>query len=171
MKRLGISRQGVLLLPTPLGGRAAAALRIRRRTGDPVRLPLSALRREAAPPRRRREGAHSRGCRVGRGRSLGQVVEAHGHTDVAGEADVDAEVDQPLFPGACEDVEGTASFSRTGFTRKGKKIPLCWPRALTPQNWCVQGFTLKDTVMLGIYAIASKVTLLCCMEIWFQLAA
>lgn len=35
---------------------------------------------------------------VGRGaRSLWQVVEAHGHTDVAGEADVDAEVDQPQF--------------------------------------------------------------------------
>lgn len=30
-------------------------------------------------------------------RSLRQVVEAHGHADVAGEADVDAEVDQPLF--------------------------------------------------------------------------
>lgn len=29
--------------------------------------------------------------------SLWKVVEAHGHADVAGEADVDAEVDQPLF--------------------------------------------------------------------------
>lgn len=29
--------------------------------------------------------------------SLRQVVETHRHTDVAGEADVDAEVDQPLF--------------------------------------------------------------------------
>lgn len=29
--------------------------------------------------------------------SLWQVVEAHRHADVAGEADVDAEVDQPLF--------------------------------------------------------------------------
>lgn len=29
--------------------------------------------------------------------SLGQVVEAHRHTDVAGKTDVDAEVDQPLF--------------------------------------------------------------------------
>lgn len=30
--------------------------------------------------------------------SLRQVVEAHGHADVAGKADVDAEVDQPLSP-------------------------------------------------------------------------
>lgn len=32
--------------------------------------------------------------------SLWQVVEAHRHADIAGKADVDAEVDQPLFPRA-----------------------------------------------------------------------
>ena len=32
--------------------------------------------------------------------SLRQVVETHRHTDVAGKADVDAEVDQPLKAGA-----------------------------------------------------------------------
>jgi hypothetical protein len=36
-------------------------------------------------------------------RSLRKVVEAHGHADVAGEADVDAEVDESLSPRAWRD--------------------------------------------------------------------
>ena len=45
------------------------------------------------------EGSSGEGCR----RSLRKVVEAHGHADVAGEADVDAEVDESLSPRAWRD--------------------------------------------------------------------
>lgn len=45
------------------------------------------------------EEAAAAARRRGRG-LLRQVVEAHGDADVAGEADVDAEVDQSLLPRA-----------------------------------------------------------------------
>lgn len=45
----------------------------------------------------RRRKRRSRGLQ-----SLRQVVEAHRDADVAGEADVDAEVDQPLLAGPCD---------------------------------------------------------------------
>lgn len=45
--------------------------------------------------------------------SLWKVVEAHGHADVAGEADVDAEVDQPLFAWAWENERSCDSLKNT----------------------------------------------------------